>query len=148
MDAVIKDYINNLPVEKQATIIQLLEIIDTNIGEGFELSLQYKMPAFVVPLSIYPKGYHCKKNEPLPFINIAAQKNYFSIHHMGLYNNELENWFRSEYSKISEKKLDLGKCCIRFKKHEDIPFELIGQLAQKLSYKDWINYYENRFITK
>jgi hypothetical protein len=104
------------------------------------------MPAWVVPHSLYPDGYHCTPKLPLPFINIASQKNFIAVYHMGIYATpQLLNWFVGEFPKHSNKKLNMGKSCIRFKKMDDIPFALIGELMQKMSPQDWIEKYESAF---
>jgi hypothetical protein len=105
------------------------------------------MIGYVVPHSIYPNGYHCTPELPLPFISFASQKNFIAIYHMGIYANpELLNWFVAEYPKHSTQKLDMGKSCIRFKKANQIPFELIAELAQKMSVQEWITCYESQII--
>ena len=107
------------------------------------------MPAFVVPKSIYPNGYHCAPELPLPFINLASQKNCISLYHMGLYaNTELHDWFVREYPKQCKYKLDMGKSCIRFKKMEDIPYDLIIELMKKMTTQNWIELYESKFLKK
>jgi hypothetical protein len=104
------------------------------------------MPSYVVPNKLYPKGYHCDTNLPLPFLSIAAQKNFIAFYHMGIYaDKKLSDWFIEEYPKHSKSKLDMGKSCIRFKKSDDIPFQLIEQLVKKISPKDWITLYEKAF---
>lgn len=101
------------------------------------------MISWVVPKSIYPKGYHAKPSDALPFISLASQKNYFAVYHMALYSDEnLLKWFKEQYAKQCKTKLDMGKSCIRLKKLEDIPFELIGELASKVGTKQWIEKYE------
>jgi uncharacterized protein YdhG (YjbR/CyaY superfamily) len=128
-------------------IQKLRNSIKLNLPEGFQEEMSYGMLGFVVPHSIYPKGYHCKPNLPLPFMNIASQKNFIALYHMGIYANpELLNWFVAEYSKLVKSKIDIGKSCIRFKKMEDIPYELIGELAAKMTVSEWISIYENNFI--
>ena len=102
------------------------------------------MLAYVIPHSIYPDGYHCDPKTPLPFMSVASQKNFVAIYHMGIYaNKELLDWFLDEYPKYCKRKLDMGKSCIRFKKIEEIPFALIGELASKMSVDKWIEIYEN-----
>ncbi len=124
---------------------RLRETLCAHLPKGFEEALSYGMPAFVVPHSLYPAGYHCKKDEPLPFISIASQKNYIALHHMGLYmNEELLDWFTKEWAVQVPTKLDMGKGCVRFKKPETIPFELIGKLAEKLTVNEWIAIYESK----
>ena len=139
----IKDYTNSLASDRKKTITQLINVIEQNIPKGFEKVMNYGMPSFVIPHSIYPNGYHCDTTLPLPFIGVSNQKSSISLHHMGLYADpELLNWFKSEYPKHSNTKLDMGKSCIRFKKFNEIPYELIGLLSTKMSVKDWINIYE------
>ena len=105
--------------------------------------MNYGMPSFVIPHSIYPNGYHCDTTLPLPFIGVSNQKYSISLHHMALYADpELLNWFKSEYPKHSNTKLDMGKSCIRFKKFNKIPYELIGILSNKMTVKNWIDIYE------
>lgn len=104
----------------------------------------YGMIGWVVPFKTYPAGYHCDPKMPLPFISLASQKNYIALYHMGLYSNKkLLEWFTSEWKKREPKKLDMGKSCIRFKKVDEIPFELIGKLATKMTPKQWIETYES-----
>lgn len=107
------------------------------------------MIGWSIPLETYPPGYHCMPNTHLPFINLASQKNFISLYHMGIYaETDLLHWFVNEYPKYSPRKLDLGKSCIRFKKTYDIPFELIAELCQKMTPQDWIILYEREFIKK
>ena len=142
-----QEYVDSLPEDRKIAVERLRQIIKLNLPEGFQEEMSYGMLGFVVPHSIYPKGYHCKPNLPLPFINIASQKNFIALYHMGVYaNTELLNWFVAEYSIRVKTKIDMGKSCIRFKKMEEIPFELIGELATKTTVSDWISIYENNFI--
>ena len=139
----VKDYINLLESDRRKIVTQLINVIEQNIPKGFEKVMNYGMPSFVVPHSVYPDGYHCDKSLPLPFIGVSNLKSSISLHHMGLYANlELLNWFKSEYSKDSNTKLDMGKGCIRFKKFNEIPYRLIGVLSSKMTVKDWIDIYE------
>ena len=139
----IKDYINSIELDRKKTIIELIDVIDKNIPKGFEKVMNYGMPSFVVPHSVYPDGYHCDKSLPLPFIGVSNLKSSISLHHMGLYaDSELLDWFESEYPTHSNTKLDMGKSCIRFKKFNEIPYELIGILSTKMTVKDWIDIYE------
>ena len=139
----VKDYINLLESDRKKTITQLINVIEQNIPKGFEKVMNYGMPSFVVPHSIYPKGYHVTPDLPLPFIGIASQKNHIGFYHMGLYaDSKLLDWFISEYPKYCKLKLDMGKSCIRFKNISEIPYELIGILSSKMTVKDWIDIYE------
>jgi hypothetical protein len=136
-------YINELPNDRKEAMQKLREVVKSNIPKGFEESMGYGMLGFAVPHTIYPAGYHCNPKDPLPFFGMASQKNSINIYHMGMYaRKELYDWFVAEYPKHSKAKLDMGKSCIRFKKPEYIPFELIGELLQKMSVHDWIALYE------
>lgn len=138
----VTEYLNELPEDRKNALLKLRNCIIDNIPKGFEEKLSYGMLSYVVPPSIYPNGYHCNPKLPLPFIAIGSHKNFIAIYHMGIYANPiLLQWFTSEYPKHSNQKLDIGKSCIRFKKLDQIPFALIGDLAGKMSVEDWINCY-------
>ena len=138
-----EQYIQELPKERVEAIVKLRKIINENLPEGFKEVMSYGMIGYVVPHEIYPAGYHCTPNLPLPFMSFASQKNSINFYHMGIYAEpEILNWFTAEYPKYSKAKLDMGKSCIRFKKPDQIPFELIGELVQKMTVTDWINCYE------
>ncbi len=140
----VNNYLDELLPEKIAAFTALRETILKNIPEGFVECISYGMIGYVVPHSIYPKGYHCDTKLPLPFVGIASQKNGIALHHMGLYfNPKIAEWFTSEYQKYSKYKLDIGKACIRFKKLDGIPLELIAQLMQKFSIESYIAIYES-----
>ncbi|MBP6672407.1 MAG: DUF1801 domain-containing protein [Bacteroidetes bacterium] len=138
-----KAYLDSLPEERKKPMNELRKQIVKNLPKGFEEGMLYGMLGYYVPHSIYPAGYHVTPESPLPFINIASQKNFIAVYHMGLYaDKKLLDWFTKEYAKQMKTKLDMGKSCIRFKKPDQIPFELIGALAGKMSVKDWIAIYE------
>lgn len=140
-----EDYIRQVPPERQHALNQLREVLRQNLPKGFKETMGYGMVAYVVPHELYPAGYHVDPSLPLPFINLASQKNYIALYHMGLYaDTNLLRWFEMEYPKYSTTKLDMGKSCIRFKKPEQIPFELIGQLVAKMEVADWIALYESQ----
>lgn len=120
-----------------------------NLPNGFEEQISYGHIGFVVPHSMYPNGYHCDPTSPLPFIGLASQKNFIALYHMGIYSDEkLLNWFIEEYPKHAKRKLDMGKSCIRFKKTDDIPYDLIGKLASKITPDQWIATYEKNLLTR
>jgi hypothetical protein len=145
----VSDYLDNLPEERKDSFISLRKVILSNLPEGFEECINYGMIGYVVPHSIYLAGYHCDTKLPLPFMNIANQKNFIAFYHMGIYGNQdLMNWFVNEFPKYSKAKLDMGKSCIRFKKMDDIPFALIGELVSKMTVKDWIQQYESLYRKK
>ncbi|MBK9013018.1 MAG: DUF1801 domain-containing protein [Saprospiraceae bacterium] len=138
-------YLASLPDDRRPILTAMREAILKNLPAGFQEEMSYGMLGYVVPHSRYPAGYHCDPKLPLPFICLGSQKNYISLHHMGLYEGELLDWFRKEWQQASSKKLDMGKCCIRFKKPEDVPLELIGELVGKVTPQEWIAYYEQNF---
>lgn len=130
--------------DRKPAMLKLREIVLQNLPKGFEEAVGYGMIGWCVPHSIYPAGYHCNPEEPLPFIGMASQKNHISFYHMGIYASpDLLKWFLDEYPKHSDRKLDMGKSCIRFKKPEHIPYELLGELVQKMTPDDWIQLYES-----
>ena len=140
------EYLNEVPSDRLVAVEKLRNTILENLPIGFEEGMSYGMIGYYVPHSIYPNGYHCDTKLPLPFMSFASQKNSINFYHMGIYaNKDLYEWFVSEYSIFSKKKLDIGKSCMRFKREEDIPYQLIGQLVQKVSVQNWIETYESAF---
>ncbi|MBL7761898.1 MAG: DUF1801 domain-containing protein [Chitinophagaceae bacterium] len=136
-------YLQEIPEDRKAVFQKLRAVIKKNLPKGFREEMNYGMIGYVVPHSKYPAGYHCDPKMPLPFMNIASQKNFIAVYHMGVYANpELLKWFTTAHAKASPKKLDMGKSCIRYKKPEDIPLELIGELASKITPDEWISMYE------
>jgi uncharacterized protein YdhG (YjbR/CyaY superfamily) len=136
-------YIAEMPADKQAAFKKLRAVIKKNLPKGFKEEMSYGMIGFVVPHSKYPAGYHCNPTLPLPFMNIASQKNFIVVYHMGIYADpKLLKWFTDAHAKASTKKLDMGKSCIRYKKPEDIPIDLIGELTSKITPDEWIAIYE------
>ena len=144
-----QEYLNEVPTDRLPAVEKLRKTILDNLPKGFEEGMSYGMIGYYVPHSIYPNGYHCDTKLPLPFMSFASQKNSINFYHMGIYaNKELYDWFVSQYPNYSKKKLDMGKSCMRFKKEEDIPFQLIAELVQKISVQDWITTYEAAFLKK
>lgn len=145
----VDNYYNALPEERKEAMSKLRETISQNLPEGFTECISYNMPSFVVPHSLYPKGYHCDPKIPLPYISIASQKNFISLYHMGIYaDNKLLTWFEDAYKSLNIGKLDMGKSCIRFKKTDAIPYVLIAELSKKQTPQDWIALYESNFVKK
>lgn len=130
------DYIAELPSDRKEAMVKSRKEVLKNLPTGFEETIGYGMMGYVVPHSLYPDGYHCKPTDPLPFAGFASQKNFIAFYHMGIYADpELLKWFVTEYSKHSKQKLDMGKSCFRFKKLDEIPYKLIGELMKKISVK-------------
>jgi hypothetical protein len=139
----VEEILINLPEDRVEPFNKLHDIIVKNLPKGFEAAISYGGLGYVIPHSLYLAGYHCKPSEPLPFAGLASQKNSINFYHMGIYSDpNLLNWFVTEYPKHTKQKLDMGKSCIRFKKFDDIPYQLIGELMKKMSANDWINIYE------
>ncbi|MBT3740880.1 DUF1801 domain-containing protein [Polaribacter sp.] len=139
-----EEYVEQLPEDRKQAVQKIRAVIKKNLPKGFEEGINYKMLGFYVPHSKFPEGYHCDPKLPLPFINLASQKNSVNLYHMGIYaKKELLDWFVKEYTKYCKYKLDMGKSCIRFKKMDDIPFDLIGELASKMTVNEWINTYNS-----
>lgn len=137
-------YIAALPEDRKGPVGQLRHTIQDHLPEGFEETMSYGMIGYVVPHRLYPAGYHCDPKLPLPFISVASQKNHIGFYHMGIYSDpDLLNWFQEAYAALDIGKLDMGKSCIRFKKPERIPFELIGALCEKMDPQAWIERYEH-----
>lgn len=141
----IEEILTNLPEDRVEAFNNLHNVIVKNLPQGFEAAISYDGLGYVVPHTVYPAGYHCKPIEPLPFAGLASQKNSINFYHMGIYTDpELLDWFVAEYPKHSKQKLDMGKSCIRFKKFDQIPMELIGELMQKMTVKQWVDLYESK----
>ncbi|MCF8464283.1 MAG: DUF1801 domain-containing protein [Flavobacteriales bacterium] len=141
----VAEILTSVPPDRTEPFNRLHDVIVENLPEGFEAAISYGGLGYVVPHTLYPSGYHCKPSEPLPFAGLASQKNSINFYHMGIYSDPaLLEWFVSEYPKHSKQKLDMGKSCIRFKKFEEIPYALIGELMQKMTAKQWIDLYESK----
>lgn len=140
----VEEYISQVPEERQEVLQKLRNLIKENLPKGFEEGINYNMIGYYVPHSKYPDGYHCDPKLPLPFVNLASQKNSINLYHSGIYaKKELHDWLVAEYPKYSKRKLDMGKSCIRFKKLDDIPYELIAELCTKMTVDEWISIYES-----
>lgn len=136
-------YIGELPADRQEAMKKLRAVIKKNLPKGFKEGMGYGMLGYSVPHSLYPDGYHCTPELPLCFMGIASQKNFIAVYHMGIYaSKELSDWFTKAYAERVKGRLDMGKSCIRFKKPEAIPFDLIGELASKMTVDEWISLYE------
>jgi hypothetical protein len=144
------DYINAIEEgPRKELFLQLRDVIIKNLPNGFEEAMNYGMIGYVVPHSLYPKGYHCSPELPLPFVNLVIRKDIITFYHMGLYADPaMSSWFEKEYVEETGKKPDMGKSCIRFKKKAPIPFQLIGSLMQQISPEQWIERYEAAFVKK
>lgn len=137
-------YISQLSEDRKVPFEQLRKTILDNLPSGFKEKMSYGMVGYVVPHSIFPRGYHCDPKLPLPFMSFASQKNFIALYHMGIYaKKEVLDWFIAEYPKHCKTKLDMGKSCIRFKKPDQIPFDLIAELCRKMTVEEWITIYSH-----
>ena len=139
----VESYLKEIPADRKEAVSKLRQVILKNLPKGFSEEMNYGMIGYVVPHTIYPAGYHCDPKAPLPFLCLASQKNAITLYHMGIYADpKLFDWFTKAYAKAVTSKLDMGKSCIRFKKPENIPYPLIGELITKMTVNDWIKLYE------
>lgn len=136
-------YLAELPDDRKSAVSRLRKVISEHLPAGFTEQMSYGMLGYVVPFEIYPAGYHCDSRLPLPFMNVASQKNFIAVYHMGMYAvPEIYDWFVTEYEKTVPTRLDMGKSCVRMKNMAHIPYTLIGELASKLTVAEWIAIYE------
>ena len=143
--ATVDQYLSEVPPERQEAINKLRSVILKNLPKVFKEVMSYGMIGYCVPHSIYPAGYHCNPKDPLPFAMLASQKNSINFYHMGIYiEPKLLKWFTDEYAKTALGKLDMGKSCMRFKKADNIPYKLIGDLMTKLTVEKWIEMFEKK----
>lgn len=144
-----EEYIAQIPEDRKEIFSRLRQVILEHLPEGFQEGMNYGMIGYAVPHSIYPNGYHVDPRIPLPFMSIASQKNFIAFYHSGMYANEdILHWFQEAYPSYAKTKLDMGKSCIRFKKLNDIPFDLIAELVKKISVREWIDMYEKAIQKK
>lgn len=135
-------YIKQLPEDRRKAIEAVRAIILKNMDPDFQETMAYGMIGYNVSHKIYPNGYHCDPKQPLPFAGLASQKNYMSLYLCAAYGDaSIEEWLRKEFEKAG-KKLDMGKCCIRFKKVEDLPLTVIAEAFKKVSVVEFIAGYE------
>jgi len=134
----VTEYLNQLPEDRRKALAKVRAVIRKNLGKGYKEGIQYGMIGYFVPHSVYPAGYHCKPEEPLPFMSLASQKNHMAIYMMCVYGDEqLRKWFEGAW-KQSGKKLDMGKACLRFKQVEDLALDVIGEAVARVPVKDYI----------
>lgn len=144
----VAQYLKELPDDRREAISAVRDVILKNLPKGFEEGMQYGMIGYFVPHALYPNGYHCNPKEPLPFANLASQKNHMALYTMTVYGNpDIEKWFTDAWTK-GGRKLDMGKSCIRFKKIEDVPLDVVAQLFKKVSVKQYIQMYEDAYVNR
>ncbi|MCP4246534.1 MAG: DUF1801 domain-containing protein [bacterium] len=139
----VDEYLAGLPDDRRETLEAVREAILENLPKGYEEGMQYGMIGYYVPHSVYPPGYHCDPQQPLPFAGLASQKNHMALYLMCIYTDpEQAAWFRETWAKTG-KKLDMGKSCVRFKKLDDLPLNVIGLAIKRMPVKKFIERYES-----
>lgn len=144
----VKEYLQSLPADRRSALETLRKIILANLDKGFEEGMQYGMIGYYVPHRIYPSGYHCDPKQPLPFAGLASQKNHISLYMMSCYGSgSEEKWLKQAWTKAG-KKLNMGKCCIRFTRLDDVPLEVVGEAFRRVTASKYIEFYESAIRTK
>lgn len=145
----VEEYLNELPEDRREAIAKLRKVVLKNLPKGFKEGMGYGMLCYSIPHSLYPAGYHCDPSQPVPFMSIASQKNFIAVYHMGVYAiPQLLDWYLKEYPKYFKTKPDMGKSCLRFKKPDQIPYQLLGELATKVTPAEWLHFYESHLKKK
>lgn len=140
----VAQYLAELPEDRRAAVEAVRRVILKNLPKGIEEGMQYGMIGYFVPKSIYPAGYHCDPRQPLPFAGLASQKNHLSVYMMHVHEDgDLCRRFRAAWE-ATGKKLDMGKCCVRFRRLEDAPLEVIGDTIGAISAREFISMYEEQ----
>lgn len=140
--ATVEQYLADLPPDRREAIAALRGVILKNIDPAIREGMQYGMIGYYVPHERFPDGYHCDPRQPLPFAGLASQKNHLSVYLFHTYDGSAEALrLRQEWVKAG-KKLDMGKCCIRFKKLEDVPLEVLGEALRRMPVDKFIRWYE------
>lgn len=140
--ATVTEYLGTLPEDRREDLEKIRAVILKNLPRGYEEGFQYGMIGYYVPHSVYPPGYHCDPRQPLPFASLSARKGYISLGLMSTYMDpKLDAWFRQAWAK-SGKKLDMGKACVRIKKVDDAPLDVIGEAVRRVPAEAYIEKYE------
>lgn len=144
----VAQYLKELPEDRRVAVSAIRDVILKHLPKGYEEGMQYGMIGYYVPHTLYPAGYHCDAKQPLPFASLASQKNHMALYTMTVYGNPaVQDWFTKAWTK-GGRKLDMGKSCIRFKKLEDVPLDVVGQLMKKVSVKQYIQMYEDAYVNR
>lgn len=134
----VEDYLAQLPDDRRDAIAEVREAVLANLPDGFVEAMSFGMIAYEVPLETFPDTYNKK---PLMYAALASQKNHMAVYLTSVYADpDLETWFRAEYE-ATGKKMDMGKSCVRFKKIDNLPVDLIGEAVAKLSLDDFLETY-------
>lgn len=146
--ATVEQYLAELPDDRRAIVEPIRKVFLKNLSGGYEEGMQYGMIGYYVPHTLYPAGYHCDPKQPLPFACIASQKNHLSLYLMCVYDEgELGTWFREAWAKTG-KKLDMGKSCVRFKRLDDLPLDVVAEALRRMPAPKWIAHYEATVLSR
>jgi hypothetical protein len=144
----VQQYLESLPADRRTAIEAVRKVILANLDKDYEEGMTYGMIGYYVPHRIYPAGYHCDPKQPLPYVNLASQKNHMAVYMMSIYmDKDLSKWFVDEWAKTG-KKLEAGKSCIRFKKLEDLALDVIGKAIKRTPAKKHVAYMEAAVATR
>ena len=139
----VAEYLASLPTDRRIAVLEVRDVILANLDADYEEGMSYGSIGYCVPHRVFPPGYHCKPEQPLPFAGLASQKNYLSLYIMAFYADGKDaesHWFRKAWAKTG-KKLDMGKCCIRFKKVEDLALDVIAEALRRMPAKRYVEVY-------
>jgi hypothetical protein len=139
----VAEYLASLPSDRREAIAAVRKVILANLDADYEEGMQYGMIGYYVPHRVFPHGYHCDPKQPLPFAGLASQKNHMAVYLMGVYadgEDSESQWFRKAWAKTG-KKLDMGRCCVRFKKLENVALDVVGESIRRLPAKKYIGTY-------
>ena len=137
----VKDYLASLPDDRRKGIEVLRKVIRKNLDKNYEESMLWGMIGYAVPHRVWPLGYHCDPSKPLMMAAIASQKSNMTVYLMSVYGDKAERaWFQKAWAKTG-KKLNMGGCCIRFKKLEDAALDVIGEAIRRTPAKAYVDSY-------
>ena len=141
----VDEYLEELTPERREAVSAVREVVLANLPDGYEERIDFGMIAYVVPLKRYPKTYN---GHPLSYAGIASEKSYVSVHLMNIYGDpETQRWFVDSYE-TTGKRLDMGKSCVRFRRLDDLPLDLIGEVVARTPMEEWIRRYEAARLPK
>ena len=135
----VEEYLNELPPERCEIVSEVRDVILQNLPEGYAESMNWGMISYEIPLEVYPDTYN---GQPLSYAALAAQKNHYAVYLMGVYQLPDQEAKLREGFKKAGKKLDMGKSCVRFRKLENFPLDVIGELIASISPEEMIASYE------
>lgn len=137
----VAEYLASLPADRRIALEAVRKVILKNLDRDYEEGMQYGMIGYYVPHRVFPLGYHCDPKQPVPFGGLASQKNHMSVYLMSNYaDGPEEKWFKAAWAKTG-KKLDMGKCCVRFKKLDDVALDVIGEAVRRTPAAKYIEVY-------